>query len=110
MKKINNEINKEHFLIADKYMTKMKEFYDLSGANANIAKMFDKEPKIRLSKKVLYKKILEIQTEWRNDAVAQEKISNGLKEFLNKIIDEQVEKYSPSNPFTKLKSIFVKSR
>ena len=32
-------------------------------------------------------------------------ISEETKE--NKIIDEQVEKYSPSNPFTKLKSIFV---
>lgn len=109
MKKINNEINKESFLIADKYMTKMKEFYDLTGVRTTIS--FDVEPKIRFSKKALYQKILQIQTEWRNDKVAQEKISNGLKEFLNKIIDEEVQKYFPFGSFSnKLKSIFTKSR
>ena len=48
--------------------------------------------------------------EFKNDEVAQKEISEGLKEFLNEIIDEQVRIFAPSNPFDKFKSIFVKSR
>ena len=62
------------WIVADKYMNKMRNFFMLSGTMPNSFEIFGKKIKSKLSKKELYQKILAIQTEFKNDEVAQKEI------------------------------------
>ena len=77
----------EHDNMADYYMNKMRDFYRLAGGIPSFSsEMLEIKSKPTLSKKELYKRILEIQAEWKNDKYAQEHLSDGIKIFFNDTI------------------------
>lgn len=102
----------KNWQVVDYYMNKMRDFYRLAGGISSFSsEMLEIKSKPTLSKKELYKRILEIQAEWKNDKYAQEHLSDGIKIFLNDTIEEQVELYKPYSIFDNLKNLLnFKSR